>query len=244
MSDANPQIPAEALFKIGSVAEATTFVLVIGFIYGILRSYLYYNILLHVPIFQYLDVTEILLSFPTVFYLTMYALPMFIAVYITRSNTIPNREKLFYAVALIAFALIIIRITGNNDPIIAAYYTLPHKYKYFYYPPLLWFVYVVFMGARKNDSFFKNNFLIGIIMFSVWYGGFESFANYQILLGEGTHLNYRLKFKDGKLLHTDKKTLYAGRTKNYWFFYDKQTKYVRAIKNDDVVTVDFDTELK
>ncbi|MDB5136723.1 MAG: hypothetical protein JWP37_3326 [Mucilaginibacter sp.] len=102
----------------------------------------------------------------------------------------------------------------------------------------------MFKGAHRGDSFFKNNIFIGILVFALWYGIFESFANYAVLNDNVKHINFIMSLRNGEKIKTNNNLIYAGRTKNYWFLYNRKTHFVRALKNDNVSIIDFDEILK
>lgn len=216
----------------------------VGVTYSVVRMYFYYVILLHVTIFQYVEATELLLSFPTLVFLALYVGALFAANYISKSTTLSLLERFFWPILLYAFVIFLFIVAKNNDPIVVQFSNLPIKYWMYGIVPFLFYLYIMLKVQKRKDSFFTKNLLATILIISLWYGIFESFANYEVITNREAHIQMFIKFKDGKLFKTNRNLIYAGRTKNSWFFYNQTTKLVRAIKNDDISIVDFDTRLR
>jgi hypothetical protein len=81
----------------------------------------------------------------------------------------------------------------------------------------------------------------GACILVMWYAIFDSYSNYSVLVNPSRHIHLILKMKSGQKVRVDQNIIYAGRTANYWFLYNRKTKFIRTIKNDDVDLVDFDT---
>ncbi|MDB5136724.1 MAG: hypothetical protein JWP37_3327 [Mucilaginibacter sp.] len=133
MEENTSPVAPRTVFNISKIAEYTTYVIAVGLIYSIAKMYFYYILLLHVPIFQYVDTTELILSFPTVIFLILYAGPLFVANYIGKSRNFNKEEKLFFIPLLYAFIVFLFIVGKNNDPVVQQFWLLPIKYwKYGY----------------------------------------------------------------------------------------------------------------
>lgn len=242
--DNHAQAVDKPIFKISEVGSYVTFVLMAGLTYSIARMYFYYVLLLHIPIFQYVDTTEIILSFPTAIFLILYVAPIFVADNVVNKMAIEGKQKALYAILLYGFVIFLIIIAKNNDPIVPQFWRLPLRY--WYWGIGIFIAYVVIMVKAKLSltSFFTGNLAIAILIIALWYGIFESFANYAVLTQPVSRIHFVMKTKNNELIKTDSITVFAGRTKSYWFLYNRKTMFVRAIKNDDIALIDYDTILK
>ena len=244
MEKSSAPVNSSSIFNISKITEYTTYILIVGLIYSIAKMYFYYILLLHIPIFQYLDTSELILSFPTAIFLILYVGPIFAANYVGKSPRFNTEEKILFIFILYAFVIFLIVVAKNNDPVVPQFWLLPIKYWEYGIIPFLFCMYVMLKSARKGNSFFKNNIFIGILVFALWYGIFESFANYAVLTDNVKHTHLVMKLKSGEKIKIGDKLVYAGRTKAYWFLYNRKTQFIRVLANDDISIIDFDTILK
>jgi len=234
---------SKAIINIAEISKYTTFILIIGFTYSISRTYFYYVLSLHVPVFQYLDVSDILLNFPSQFFFLIQASLLLFAYKIVSSTLFIKPIAIFYCFIVLLFMLVISMIVGINDEIIAKIIrVLFHNWILD-----IFLVFILFVFWKGREALFpilrKYSFFI-ILAFTVGCSIIDSTANYYILVEKRQNLSLVLKLKDGSITFTTPTIEYAGRTKNYWFFYNQKTGYVRVIKNDDVSLADFDTKMK
>ncbi|MFI5138276.1 MAG: hypothetical protein ACHQIM_10660 [Sphingobacteriales bacterium] len=244
MENSGESISSKSVFNIAKITEYTTYLLVVGLTYSIAKMYFYYVLLLHVPIFQYVDTTELVLSFPTAIFLILYVGPIYTANYILKSEKFNKEERILFVLILYTFVIFLFVVAKNNDPVVQQFWMLPIKYWKYGVIPFLFYLYVMVKGAKREDSFFKKNVFIGILVFALWYGIFESFANYAVLTDKVKHTHFTIKLKSGEKIEANGKLIYAGRTKGYWFLYNRETRFVRALKNDDISIIDFDSILR
>src|ERR1700743_572672 len=128
MEEVNNSVNSRSVFDISKITEYTAYVIVVGLTYSMAKMYFYYVLLLHIPIFQYVDTTELILSFPTVIFLILYAGPLFIANYIGQSGNFNKEEKIFFIIVLYAFVVFLVIVANNNDPVVEQFWLLPIKY--------------------------------------------------------------------------------------------------------------------
>lgn len=121
---------------------------------------------------------------------------------------------------------------------------MPLRYFWYGIVPFVAYIVVMIQIGKSGLSFLKRNRYVAVFVVTVWYGIFESFANYEALTKSSNPLHYVMKIKDGSVIKTGKDWAYAGRTKDYWFVYNIKNKFTRAIKNDEIEVIDFDSKNK
>lgn len=96
------------ILNLSNVAQLTTFAIAITVTFSLVRLYMYYLILLHVPIFQYIDVVDIVLLAPTGIYWALYVGSVEASNYVVQSNNFHKIEKIFYPIVLWSFIAFVV----------------------------------------------------------------------------------------------------------------------------------------
>ncbi len=232
-----------SLLNLSKIAELTTFGITISFAYSALKMYIYYILLLHIPIFQFTDISDIVILMPTGIFWAIYLGGVQAANFVIDSNLFDKWERIFYGLLIYSILGGFIWIGYKNDPIIKQVLLFILS-NWWYLIPFVLYILVRMRAQKKGDDFFKKNLYISALCMTFYYSAYESFSSYDVLLNSKPHLHYIFKMNNGQTISTNKTLLYVGRTKNYWFLYNKNTHYTRAFKNDDVSKFDFDEKLK
>lgn len=227
--------------NLSNIAALISFSLLIAIIFALVRLHFYYQVLLHVPIFQYIDASELVLMTPATgiiwfFYLGSNAL----AGFLRKSNEFSHLQKWIFQLIILSFGLLYLYISYMNDPIIREVIKWPWHYKYWYifFTALILFIIAFNHKDNEGPAFFRRNKFILPLFLTIWYALFEGWANYEVLTTSKKLNNIIVKTKSG-VIKTDSNTINAGRTKGYWFFYNRKTQITRVIKVDDIEIVDF-----
>ena len=226
---------------LSNAAQLASFAISLGALFALLRNYIYYVLFLHIPIFQYLDLSDIILIAPTAIFWSVYFGAIDAVNAISNSQKFNSSEKIFYGLTLYAFAGYLTWLGFHNEP--AVEQGLKFLFRYWWLIIVLVIYVAIRLKANKND-FFKRNRYVAACVLTIWYAIFDSWANYSVLVNPSRHIHFVMKMKNGKKLIVDKDLIYVGRSKSYWFLYNPKTAFVRAIKNDDVEITDFDTITK
>ena len=226
--------------SLSNAAQLASMAVALGIAFSVIRNYFYYVLLLHVPVFQYISLTDIVLIAPSGIFWAIYFSSMDAASWLGQSTQFDALEKFFYALLLYTFAGILFYVGFYNEPIVEQSIKVIWRHPWY----LLFIVAYVLVRMRSkkrgNDFFGKNRYAAARFL-CIWYAAFDSYASYSVLVNESRHVHLMMKMKNEKKLDVKGDLVYAGRTSTYWFIYNKKTKLVRAIKDDGVEMVDFDT---
>ncbi|MEO7214412.1 hypothetical protein [Mucilaginibacter sp.] len=225
--------------NLSNAAELTSFAIALAALFSIIRNYVYYVLLLHVPIFQYLDLSDIVLIAPSGIFWALYISAMEAVNFIASNEKFSKGEKIFYPVLLYVSIGLLTWIGYYNEPIIEQGMKFLFR-NWWLALPLVLYVVIRMKAIDSNKDFFKKNRYAAACILTVWYATFDSYSNYSVLTESSRHLHFVMKMKNGVVVKVNNDIIYAGRTSNYWFLYNNKTNFVRAIKNDDVEIIDFD----
>jgi hypothetical protein len=227
--------------SLSNAAQLASLALALGISFSIIRNYLYYVLYLHVPIFQYLSLSDIVLIAPSGIFWAIYFSSMDTVNTLAKSNQFLPIEKLFYALLLYTFAGLLTYIGFHNEPIVEQSLKVIIRHPW-YLIILVLYVGIRMYSQKKNSDFFSKNRYTAAFILCIWYASFDSYASYSVLTNPSRHLHLIMKTKKGDRIDVKKDLVYAGRTNDYWFLYNAKTKYVRVIKNDDIDVIDFDSQ--
>ncbi|MDB5111689.1 MAG: hypothetical protein JWR67_2803 [Mucilaginibacter sp.] len=226
--------------SLSNAAQLASLALALGIAFSIIRNYLYYVLFLHVPIFQYLSLSDIVLIAPSGIFWAIYFSSMDAVNNLSKSSQFSVLEKFFYAILLCAFAGFLTWLGFHNEPIVEQ--SLKTVIRHPGYIIVIIIYVSIRIYAKKNDTdFFVKNRYASAFILCIWYATFDCYASYSVLTNPSRHLHFIMQTKSGKHIDVDKNVIYAGRTNDYWFLYNAKTKYVRAIRNSDIELVDFDS---
>ena len=82
------------------------------------------------------------------------------------------------------------------------------------------------------------------LVLSLYYALFIAWANYDVVTHAKDTNNIMVQTKSMGVIKTNDTLIDAGRTKNFWFFYNRKTHVTRVIKADDIEFVDFEADNK
>lgn len=219
----------------------------IGIVFTLVRYHFYYQVLLHIPIFQFIDTSELLLMAPSSAILWIFYIgSMELAKFIKKSDDFTSFQKWVFQITLLLIGLFYVWINYLNDPIVRQFIKLPWHYRYWYiYFPLLIVFIIAFTGKDSRGPVFfrKNKFILPLIL-TIWYALFEGWANYEVVTTSKHTNGMTVKTKNLVIIKTDSVVINAGYTKNYWFYYNRSTHITTALKRDDIETIEFDADNK
>jgi hypothetical protein len=217
--------------------------------FSIFRNYIYYVLLLHVPIFQYLAISDVVLMSTSTIWLTVY-----ISLMLGMFSIIDHWTQLFadfswkkvnwgavsaFLLALI-FTITTMHLVSKNDP------SADQLVNYLiYYPytlvPFVIFIILAVIFSEKIKPFYSKYKISRLVLMMAWFSIFDPIANYAVLNSpKAKHVKITFKEKSAKSLTVIKDSLiFAGRTNNYWFIYDKADSSIRVLKNDDLDSVKY-----
>ena len=170
--------------NLSNITKLVSFSLFIAVIFTLIRYHFYYQVLLHIPIFQFVDTSELLLMAPTsavtwIFYLGTFALTDFIK----KNDDFTSFQKIIFPIIIYFVGISYIWINYLNDPIIRECIKLPWHYKYWFiwFPLLILCVVAYQFPNTKQPHFFKRNKFIIPLVLTIWYALFEGWANYEVV---------------------------------------------------------------
>jgi|GEM_PF-2278288 len=226
---------------LSNAAELASFALALGLTFSIIRNYLYYVLYLHVPVFQYLSLSDVVLIAPSGIFWAIYYSSIDAANVVTKSLQFTLWQKLFFGLALYVFAGWLIWIGFHNEPIVEQSLKIVFRYPW-YIALIVLYVSIMIHAQKSNSNFFSKNRYTAAFILCIWYAAFDSYASYSVLTNPSRHIHLVMKTKNNNKVDINQNVIYAGRTNDYWFLYDSKTKFVRVLKNEDVEVVDFDTQ--
>ncbi|NCD69518.1 hypothetical protein [Mucilaginibacter agri] len=247
MQESSNEVRDNELLSLSNLAGLAAASVTITFTFAVVKLFIFYQLFLHVPIFQYTDVIDVIAMAPTAVFWAIFMGSIEAGMFVFESNKLIKAEKYLYGLMAYGLAIFITVIAYRNDPGIRLALIIPIRYWYYFVVPFVIYV-VTVMYIQENTTqaggnFMVKNKVIAVVIFTIWYAIFDSFANYTALNTPQTHLDYRLKFKNGQQLRTVKNIYFVGRSKGFWFIYNSSTESVRVINNEDVELVDINTNL-
>jgi len=229
------------LSKIPEIAKLISYVLFLSILLGVVEAEIYFQLFLHIPIFQYMDATEVVLFSPgTGVTLLVYYLGIVVAGYFLKEPNLYWFTKLVAILATLVVWGLFFKIAYNNDPVIHEMIVLPLHY-WWYLILVVFFTFAFGEYFPGTKQFIDKHKQFRPILLTFWYGLVVGYLNYYVLIENHRNVNVIVKLKSGIQVSTNNKLIYAGRTKNYWFFYDRQSKFTRVIKDEDVRIADFNS---
>ncbi len=234
--------PNEITFnKIPEIAKLGAYIIFLSVLLGLIEAEFYYQLLLHIPIFQYMDASEVVLFSPgTGITLLIYYLGIFLLGYFAKEHTLNWFTKSVTLAITISLTIVFFKIAYNNDQVIKEMTRLPlNHWWYIIAIVILVVAYGEFLPGVKDFTIKHSQFKPILIAF--WYGLVVAYLNYYVLTESQTILKVNVKLKSGVKFSTSKNLIFAGKTKNYWFFYNRKSKFTRILKEEEISTADFDS---
>lgn len=241
----NNLIEKDKYINLSNIAALVSFSLLIAVAFALIRCHFYFQVLLHVPIFQFVDASElVLMTAGSAVTWTFYLGANSLAGFIRKGNDFNSFQKWVFQLFLLSFGLFYVWINYMNDPIIREVVRWPLNYWYIFFPLLALLIIAYLYPNNDMPVFLKNNRFILPLVLTIWYALFEGWANYEVIIKSKHTNNISVQTKSFGIIKTDSVIVNAGRTKNYWFFYNRTTHLTRVIKTEDIELIDFDAENK
>lgn len=229
--------------NLSNIGSIVTFLLLIAVTFALVRYHFYFQVFLHIPIFQFIDASELaLITAGTGIKLLFYLGALFLPTFLLGEKDFNNFQKISFTLIIYALGGLYVWINYLGDPVFREFFRSPFRYPYLgvFLPVVILFIVAYFYPNFSMPVFLRKNRLILPIIFALWYAFFESWAAYQVVLKSKHTQNIILQTKSFGIIKTDSIIVDAGRTKNYWFFYNRNTGLTRVIKTEDIEFVDFD----
>ena len=241
MDNANHPKVEKFTLSLSNAAELASFALALGITFSIIRNYLYYVLYLHVPIFQYLSLSDVVLIAPSGIFWAIYYPSIDAANMVAKSLQFTLWQKLFFGLALYVFAGWLTWLGFHNEPIVEQALKIVFRHPW-YIALIILYVCIMMHAQKSNNDFFNKNRYTAALILCIWYAAFDSHASYSVLTNSSRHIHIVMKMRNNSKIDIDNNVIYAGRTNDYWFLYDSKTKFVRVLKNEDIEVADFDTQ--
>lgn len=207
-----------------------------------MRYHFYFQIFLHIPIFQFIDTSELVLITATagikwIFYLGVIFLPILIF----NEEKITALSKILFIGIILTLGVFYVRTNYLSDPSVRELWRLANSSEYLsmFLPLIIAFIVAFFYQKHKRPNFFKKYIFLAPIILTFWYGFFESWASFKMVKKSKHIENEVLHMKTGEILKTDSVIVNAGRTKDYWFFYNRNVQTTTVIKTDNIDFIEF-----
>jgi hypothetical protein len=235
---------SNSIFTISNISEFTTFTLIVGFTYSVTSLFFYYTVLLNIPISQFLDATEILFMFTEGILFSLFIGSFLCTIYVVKHSSIKSSMKALISIVVLSFMLVLFNMFNKNRPITGRMISQAYEH---------WLIIAVILVSTivssliilNQDRFnFKKIFWITILLGNFLFAIAESLGRYYDIKENSNRPHIVLKLKDGEKVETTTKLIYVGGTKNYWFFLNNQTNYIRVLRNDDISVIDIGVYLK
>ena len=104
--------------SLSNAAQLASLAVALGITFSVVRNYLYYVLYLHIPIFQYVSLSDIVLVAPSGIFWAIYFSSMDAVNSLSESTQFTAMEKLFYALLLYTFAGFLTWLGFHNEPIV------------------------------------------------------------------------------------------------------------------------------
>jgi hypothetical protein len=152
-----PELNTENKFtlNLSNAAQLVSFAIALGVIFSLIRNYIYYILLLHVPIFQYVDLSDIILIAPSGVFWALYFSAIETANFISKSPKFDRSEKIFYGILLYVFAGVLTWIGFYNEPIVEQGLKFIFR-NWWFLIPLILYVAVRLKSVNSENDFFKK----------------------------------------------------------------------------------------
>ena len=151
--------PYLTMSNIGSV---TSFLLLVAVSFAVVRYHFYFQIFLHIPIFQFIDASELVLITATagvkwIFYLGAGFLPIFIL----REKGFTVLQKILFIIIVLTLGIYYVRTNYLSDPSVRESWRLATSCEYLimFLPLLALFIFAFFYQNHKGPQFFRKNLL-------------------------------------------------------------------------------------
>jgi len=154
MESNSNELTKKPILNLTNITQLTTFVISITVAFSLVRQYVYYMILLHIPVFQYIDVFDIVFLASTGIFWALYLGAIEASNYVLISGHFLRAEKIFYPCVFYAFIVFIAWIGYRNDPVIEQVIKMPLRYWYYCFIPFIIYVLVIIESNKNRISFF------------------------------------------------------------------------------------------
>ena len=173
-----------------------------------------------------------------IFFLFIVFLPLFIL----RKKDFTILQKIIFIIIILTLGVFYVRTNYLNDPFFRESWRLANSWEYFrmFLPLLILLIIAIYNGTE----FFKKNVFIVVLIFTFWYGFFESWARFKVVKESNYIENVVLHIKTGEVVKTDSIIVNAGKTKDYWFFYNRNTQTTIVIKTENIDFIEFNNKVK
>jgi len=234
-----PFVKNEDFDFLENVPKITAYLLLLAIFFGILKLYVFFEVFLGVPIFQFIDASEIVLYAPSQIIGSLLLYCLLVSIIYSRRQKLFNQK--LYNWFLVLFG------------IIAVGFGLLELYSSFnFYPPnfsshvnegrsipVTIFIGVAVVLMNRNIAIPKPMMLIFPFILIFWISVSESSLIARFLKSKENVKIIKIRLTNGTYYKTGGDIKYLGRTAKYWYLYDHKRDIVRIIKDENVSLSEF-----
>lgn len=232
--------------NLSNISSIGSLCLIMAIVFALIRFHVYFQLLLHIPIFSLVEASELVLitaayGLKWLIYLAILSLPQFVK----KQDEFTKKQKAILQILISVIGLCYMWIVFNNDPIFRQSIIFPYYFEYWhliFYLILVLFITTSMLISDSGLIFFRKNRFILPILASVWYATFEGWMGYQTLVSSHHTNNIVVKTKTLGILKTNDTIIDAGRVKGYWFYYNRNTRITNYVKVEDIESVGFESQ--
>lgn len=226
-------------------------------LFAMLRALFYYAPF-NIPIYSYVDLDEIFTVwfFPTIVYFTFFCVPLIFLVFVFQVKPEDEDYLYYHLVPYILHALsctfILYMLFSRNDASttfarnsgLLGYSSLLSVFAVGFFISGLYHIISNYKKIRVGKVLIrKTNGVVLIVILSVNIFIFSIFLQLSTYIGMVPSVTYEIEFKDNEEIVTDDKVRYLGKTKNYFFLFDKSTGKAIIYKTEDILNIKIESEL-
>lgn len=229
----------ESINVMESVPKVTAYLILLAIFFGILKLFVFFEVFLGIPIFQFVDASEIILYAPSEIMGSMLQYCMFVSfLYYSRTknphHSVVKWSMIFFLVITFAFGYLEISACFNFYPpefsnMITEGRTIP-----FISFLLIWSL------LYRGKVYISNSIILTFPFFIMfWISIWESSIKSRFLKSAENSKIIRIKSGNGALYKTGGNLKYLGKTAKYWYVFDSKLSIVRVIKDEEVTVSEF-----
>jgi hypothetical protein len=218
------------------IPQFSAFILSLTVVYAMVWLHAFYELGFHIPIFQFIDISEIFFFAPGAVLANLFILLGFTVIaYIIKNKSLTKSLKVAVIVIVFLSMITSMFIEIGNDPRITSEFYEPSYFS-------LWGILILYMFLSRIESFNslvkKIKYVLPFLLI-IGLALIDAYRQYIYYDKSKVNLTVKLKLKDNSTINKKSQLFFIGRTKNYWFFYNPKLKITRTIKDEDVKTSEF-----
>lgn len=219
--------------NIGAIA---TFYFVASLLYGLMRLSIYYQLMFSIPIFQYVDLYDILFLAPASAF-AQYLLSLLYLFMIALEPTKWKTRDNFLAIVIALIIQVYVTLSASHNGVS---YTSQLLIVSIIISVLPFMVFTLLLLIYP--AFRKTKLIVYIALFPIisilFTGILESYLQSWIIKETNHFEHISIKLKNGKPIRCSKDFKYLGRTKGAIFFFVPKNSITRIIRMEEIDIID------